>query len=130
MSQFSDTDSFSDTSEDVGYDFEDDFLIKESEEDDVSSMASSGAELDPTHELSDLLTDMTLEERELHHNPKPRDRHSSDHFPVDYAYADPGHGADVEGLKGLPSESENTEDSSSEYTPSGSEYSSSENDTK
>ena len=128
MSQFSDTaDSFSDTSEDdVGsYDFEDGFLIKESEEDDVSSMASSGAELDPTHELSDLLTDMTLEERELHHNPKPRDRHSSDHFPVDYAYADPKHGADVEGL---PSESENTEKSSSEYTPSGSEYSSSEND--
>ena len=128
MSQFSDTaDSFSDTSgDDVGsYDFKDGFLI-EDEEDDVSSMASS-SELDPTHELSDLLTDMTLEERELHHNPnpKPRDRHPSDHFPVDYASADPRHGADVEGL---PSESENTEESSSEYTPSGSEYYSSEND--
>jgi hypothetical protein len=120
----SDSDSFSDTSGDVGsYDFEDGFLIEESE-DDASSMAvSSGAEFDPTEEL---LADMTLEERELYRNPKPRNRRATIRFQVDYRSADAGHDADVEGL---PSESEYTaeEDSSySEFEPSDSEYSSSD----
>lgn len=124
----SDSDSFSDTSGDVGsYDFGDDFLVEdgfliEESEDDVSSMAlSSGAEFDPTEEL---LADMTPEELELYRNPKPRNRRATIRLEVNYASADAGHGADVEGL---PSESEYTaeEDSSySEFEPSESEYSS------
>lgn len=89
-------------------------------EDDVSSMASSGAEFDTVEEVG--YGDMTPEERELYRNPKPRNRRATIRFQVDYRSADAGHDADVEGL---PSESDTEEDSSSsEFEPPESEYSS------
>ena len=124
----SDSDSFSDTSGDVGYDFEDDFLVKdgfliEESEDDASSMAvSSGPEFDPTEEL---LADMTPEERDLYRNPKPRNRRATIRLEVNYASADAGHRADVEGL---PSESEYTAEEDSSYSEFESESEYSEDD--